>query len=358
MKRRLLFINGGQFGYNTDAYMHCYYLKDKYDISFLCFDTGRKKIELDGIKIIYVSYSGSYFMRGIRFLLCSIFRLIFFKGLVFVVYFFGAIWLKKFLPWKKMILDIRTMGVSPDSLNNLKFDSALRNTALLYDHITIISEGVRDKLKLPLNKTTILPLGANPVSNKKKQFDTLNLFYVGTLSNRHIEKTIHGLDKFVKQNNDVKITYDIVGDGYNNEKKNLQKLSKNLGLCNIVKIHGRIPNTELKPFFDKCNIGVSFVPVMDCYEYQPVTKTFEYSMSGLFTIATTTYENKKVINDENGLLIKDSDVDFCRALEYIMKNRDRISTLNISDTLIKYRWSNIVNNISYPLLTKLEKKWF
>jgi len=338
--------------------MHCSYLRDKYDISFLCFDTGKKKIELDGIKIIYVPYRGSYFMRGIKFLLCSVFRLIFFRGLIFVVYFSGAIWLKKFLPWRKMVLDIRTMGVSPDSLQNIKFDSELKNTALLYNHITVISEGVRDKLRLPFNKTTILPLGANPVSDKKKGFNTLNLFYVGTLSNRNIEKTIYGLNKFVKQNNNVEITFDIVGDGSNNEKDTLQKLSENLDLCNIVKIHGMIPNTELKPFFEKCNIGVSFVPLRDCYEYQPVTKTFEYAMSGLFTIATATYENKKVINDRNGIIIKDSSDDFCRAIEYIMNNRDRISTLDISDTLVNYKWSVIVNNILYPILTRLEKKWF
>lgn len=358
MKRRLLFINGGQFGYHTDAYMHCNYLKDKYDISFLCFDTGRKKIYMDGIKIIYVPYNGSRIMRGIRFLIYSVLRMIFFKGLVFVIYFPGAIYLKKVLPWKKMILDIRSLGISPDSSYNIKFDSELKNTALLYDHITIISEGIRNKLGLPLNKTTILPLGADPVSEKKKQFNSLNLFYVGTLSNRDIEKTIYGLDKFIRQNNDVKITYDIVGDGYNNETDKLLKLSKKLNLLNIVKIHGRIPNTEIKPFFDKCNIGVSFVPIQDRYEFQPVTKTFEYVMSGLYTIATCTYENKKVINDVNGILIKDSDDDFCRALEFIVKNRDRISALDISDTLVNYKWSEIVNNTLYPLLTKLEKKWF
>jgi len=313
---------------------------------------------MDGIKIIYVPYNGSRNMRGIRFLIYSVLKMIFFKGLICVIYFPGVRYIKKVLPWKKMILDIRSLGVSSISSDNIKFDSELKNTALLYDHITIISEGIRDKLDLPFNKTTILPLGANPVSEKKKQFNSLNLFYVGTLSDRNIEKTIYGLDKFIKQNNDVDITYDIVGDGYNNEIEKLQKLSKNLGICNIVKIHGSIPNTELKPFFDKCNIGVSFIPIRDHYEYQPATKTFEYVMSGLYTIATATYENKKVINENNGILIKDSTEDFRKALEYIIKNRKRISTLDISETLVNYKWGKIVNNILYPLLIKLEKKWF
>ena len=358
MKKKILLIHKTQFGYHNNAFMHCYYLRNKYAISFLCFDSGKTKIIMDGIKNIYVSSKGPFFIRGIRFISYSLLLSLFFRGLIFVFYFQGAIWLKKLLPWKKMILDIRTGGIFNISAENFKFNTELKKTALLYDHITVLSDGLRDKLKLPLNKTTILPLGANSVSDKKKLFNKLNLFYVGTLSNRDIEKTILGLDKFVKQNNDVEITYDIVGDGYNNEKEKLKELSGKLNLCNIVKFHGRIPNTELKPFFDKCNVGVSFVPMIDHYEYQPVTKTFEYAMSGLFTIATSTFENKKVINDKNGILINDSAEDFCRALEYILNNRERIDTLDISDTLVNYKWSTIVNNTLYPLLTKLEKKWF
>lgn len=358
MKRHLLFINKIQFGYHTDAYMHCKYLKDKYDISFLCFDTGRKKINMNGIKIIYVPYNGSRIMRGIRFLIYSVLKIFFLKGLVLVTYFHGAIYLKKILPWKKMMLDIRTLGVSSNSSDNIKFNTELKTTALLYDHITIISEGIRDKLQLPLNKTTILPLGADSISDKKKQFDKLNLFYVGTLSDRNIENTIYGLNKFINHNKNVEITYDIVGDGYHNETEKLQELSKKLDLLNIIKIHGRIPNTELKPFLDKCNVGVSFVPIRDQYEYQPVTKTFEYIMSGLYTIATATYENKKVINENNGILIKDDAQDFCKALEYIIKNQKKISTLDISETLFNYKWTKIVNNILYPLLKRLNKKWF
>jgi len=358
MKNRILYIHKTQFGYHNNAYMHCYNLRDKYDISFLCFDSGRKKIKMDGITNIYISSKGPYFIRGLKFMIYSILYSLFFKGLIFVFYFEGSKWLKKILPWKKMILDIRTGGVSTIASENLKFNQELKKTSLLYNHITVLSDGMLNELQLPVNKTTIIPLGANPVSDKKKNFNSLKLFYVGTLSDRNIEKTIYGISKFVKKNKDIKITYDIVGDGYNNEKENLQEISKKSGLSDIIKIHGIIPHTELKPFFDNCNIGISFVPIRDCYKYQPVTKTFEYAMSGLFTIATATYENTKVINDKNGIIIKDNSDDFCKALEYIIKNRENISTLNISDTLDEYKWEKIVNNILYPLLTKLEKKWF
>jgi len=338
--------------------MHCYYLRDKYDISYLCFDSGKKKIGMDGIKIIYISSGGYYFIRGIRFMIYSLFRSFFFRGIIFVFYFPGSEWYKKLLPLKKMILDIRTGGVCFNLSENLKFNLKLTKTALLYDHITVLAKGLADKLKLPPYKTTIVPLGANPVSKIKKRLDTLRLFYIGTLSDRNIEKTIYGLSKFVELHRNIKITYDIVGDGYYNEVEKFKKLSDRLGLQDIVKIHGSIPYTKTKPFFDNCNIGVSFVPISDAQEYQPITKTYEYIMSGIYTIATATYENKRVINEQNGIVIKDSSDDFCRALTYISENREKISMLNISNTLTEYKWSNIVNNTLYPLLTKLEKEWF
>jgi len=44
------------------------------------------------------------------------------------------------------------------------------------------------------------------------------------------------------------------------------------------------------------------VPYYDC---QPATKTFEYILSGMVCIATSTYENKKLINNINGVLCND-----------------------------------------------------
>ena len=74
-------------------------------------------------------------------------------------------------------------------------------------------------------------------------------------------------------------------------------------LENVCTTHGRIDYYKLKPFFDKCNVGVSYIPIRDYYQYQPPTKTFEYGLSGLVTIATETKSNQEVINNCNGILI-------------------------------------------------------
>ena len=39
IKSKIVIINKTQFGYHTDYYKYCEYLKDDYDITFLCFDS-------------------------------------------------------------------------------------------------------------------------------------------------------------------------------------------------------------------------------------------------------------------------------------------------------------------------------
>ena len=55
MKERLLIINKEQFGSLTDSYKWCQYLRDDYDITFICFDSGRDKLSQDGVIVKYVS---------------------------------------------------------------------------------------------------------------------------------------------------------------------------------------------------------------------------------------------------------------------------------------------------------------
>ena len=119
---------------------------------------------------------------------------------------------------------------------------------------------------------------------------------------------------------------------------------RSLSLDDIVVLHGRIPNTELKPYFDKANIGVSFVPITNYYNIQPPTKTFEYVLSGLYTIATKTEENKAIVNSDCGYLIKDTEEDFIRALIYIWQNRGDIDSKTVREEMVKYNWRNIVEN--------------
>ena len=354
IKKKLLLIDKHQFGYLTDSYKWCQYLKEEYDITLICFDIQAKKIPTDDIDVKYVNSRMPKILRGIIYVLYTLFHIAFFKGKIMVVYFEGCSIYKKFFPKKKMLLDIRTLSISRDSNRRNNFNQILKETCLKYDVITAISEGVKNALSLPQEKViSILPLGADCISDEKKDYSTPHLLYVGTFNGRDIHKTVYGVIEYLKQNPTSQLTYDIIGDGANNELEYLQSICKERGVEDRIKLHGRKTYTELKAFFDTCNVGVSFVPMTDYYEYQPPTKTFEYVMSGLYTIATATAANKELINSTNGILIDDSTEDFTLALTQIANSVRDIKETDIRESLSKYQWSNIINKQLIPILDLL-----
>lgn len=349
-KQNLLIIDKTQFGYLTDAYYWCKYLRDEYEIHFLCFDDGRKKISMNGVFVHYISYKGSKVIRGIRYIISAVCYILFFRGTILVEYFEHSDILRKVFPNRKMLLDIRTLSISPDKETRLKWDNALFKTCAIYDKITAISEGVKNKIAIA--NISVLPLGAETISNVKKSYSKMRLLYVGTFSGRQIDKTILGVSIFHKLHPDIDFTYDIVGFGYNGEDEQLKNLVKELNLCDYINFYGKVPNTELKPFLDRNNIGVSFVPITDYYNYQPPTKTFEYVLSGLFTIATATIANKELINANNGILIKDTSEDFARAMEEIHLGII-IDDDKVRRSLEFYSWKNIVETNLKPILSSI-----
>src|SRR5690606_31743303 len=108
--------------------------------------------------------------------------------------------------------------------------------------------------------------------------------------------------------------FDVVGFGYNDEEDNLKRLVVELGLQDVVNFHGRMSHTDAQVFFDRSNIGISYVPLTSYYDHQPPTKTYEYILSGMPVVATETSENVKLINSVNGVLCKDTPDSFADGL--------------------------------------------
>lgn len=349
---RILMIYKGPLGTLTDNYKWCYYLRNEFDITFVEL-AGPGHIDLDGINIITVSNKGNRVIRGLRFILTALVQILFFKGLVIVFYFDGCSIFKRLLPWKKMILDIRTLSVEKNKDDRERGDEILRQTCFSYDFITIIQKDLINKLSIDERKVTVIPLGADVISNMPKTYDALRLLYVGTLDGRRIDETIKGVALFKERHPEADIVYTIVGDGVVDHKEQLESLVSDLDLENVVNIVGRVPYNKLQPFFDKSNIGVSYVPKTDWYEHQPPTKTFEYIMSGLYCIGTSTSENGKIINNSNGILHNDNPNDFAIALETIYVNRNMLSFTDIHKSLLEWQWSSIVNLRLIPFLRKL-----
>lgn len=353
-KPKLLIIDKAQYGYLIDSYKWCEYLKEYFDITYLCYEYGQKKLTTDGIKIRYMQVGKNKILRFLRWNAMSLLYLAKNNGLTIAIYQRGCSLLKRVFPWKKIIMDVRTLSVHSTIAERTARDQELRNAAKCFDAITVISQGVSDKIGVIQGvEKHILPLGADIISDKPKEFNSIRLLYVGTFSGRNLDKTLLGLKLWLDSNPDSKLSYDIIGDGGGNELEELKYLSSKLKLDSIVKFHGRLPYDELKPFFDICNVGVSFVPITDYYDYQPPTKAYEYSLSGLYVIGTKTQAQQQIINEDNGILIDDNAVSFCNALNYINTNLENISEKKIRNALKEFTWANIVNSNLRPFLGKL-----
>lgn len=339
--------------------MHCKYLRNDFRVTYICFDNGYPKIKEDGVEVTYVPWNSSYFKNGLRFMRSCINHYKTNKTeYLFAVYFPLVSLLKTILGHRNMILDFRTGSVDGSKSKRRITNTLMRFESLFFKRISVISESLALKLKLNMRKVFVLPLGADILSTKNKTFDSLRLFYIGTLDGRNIHDTVYGLKLFHESNYsaDLKVSYDIVGNGNSEYVTLLQKAIENTGLQKEVIFHGKKLHKELKYYFDHCNIGVSYIPITEYYDCQPPTKTFEYVNAGMVCMATEIQENKKLITSENGLLCQDNPESFCIALIEFSKDLKKWDSNMIRNTLSHYNWANISENLKNYILSQPQLK--
>ena len=350
--RKLIILNTSQFGLLTDSYKWCQYLKQYVDITFICFDNKHKRMDIPGVNYKYVYRFDNSLLRGVWYILYSLFYCLFNQSKVFIVYFDFCHIFPLLLGKDRFHVDVRTLAVTDDDDLNKRQDLKLRNSLSYFKSVSYISEGIKDKISLDIQNQYILPLGADVISTKEKEWDKLKLLYVGTMNHRDIPKTIDGLYMFTQKYGKHNISYDIVGDG--SELEQVKQKVREYNLSDIVSVHGKVMYDELSTFFNENNIGISFVPQKECYQHQPPTKSYEYILSGLYCIATNTVSNREIINFNNGILIEDTASSFCDALSYVAENLHQISKLEINNTLIdSHTWSSIVEKSLRPIVDML-----
>lgn len=173
----------------------------------------------------------------------------------------------------------------------------------------------------------------------------MHLLYIGTLFGRNLHECIEGFAKFYNENKDkLKLHFDIIGDGPDFDKnKIIDAIDKNQ-LSQVVMCHGHLLHDEAVYFFDKCNVGVSYIPMIQFYQNQPPTKIFEYVLSGLVCLATNTSANKELIHKTNGVLHDDNPESFYQALNVLYKNRHLYDCSSIKSSLHQFHWEQIVQN--------------
>lgn len=357
MKPKLLFVNQSQYGYHINYFNYCRFLKKNFEITYICWDYSFTKILENDVNIKYVSRNGNIFIRNMRFINevlklnnASLFNYVFIK------YFRGCAVLS-FLGKKNQImhLDIVTGSVSRNIIARMIYNFMIRTESIFFMNISVISEGLKRYLKIS-EKAIILPLGANELLVNRKIQHKACLIYIGTLNKRQIEDTVEGLGVFIKKFPQADVHYIIIGKGWGDEIQKIKSLISKYNLSKKVELPGYIPYYELKQYFEKANVGISYIPLKPWYEYQPATKTFEYLLSGMPVIATNTYENRKIINKKNGFLINDNSTSFAECLESIYDNLNGFNESEIKKTVEDYKWEIIISNLEEYIFRKLKLK--
>lgn len=353
MKKKLLIIDINPFGALTDSVKWVEYLKDEWKITMICFAAkDGKKANVDGFKLIQLRNFKKRKIKALWFLLYTIVYLVFYRGKTVVVYFPTCEIYKRLFPWKRMLVDVRTLSVSDNQNVRIAHNVRLVKACSYYDKITAISEGVAKQMCLP--NISVLPLGSDVISSIDKIFtDAIRLIYVGTFTNRHIERTIEGVVAFRKAHPDVSIDYKIIGYGVADEESLFENMITKYKANDYIHIIGKVPHNQLNAYLDLSNVGLSFVPITDYYNDQPPTKTYEYCLSGIYCIATATRINENLINKRNGILIDDTVESVKKGIEYFWVNREKFNSTEIRNSLQECTWKNIVINKFSPILKSL-----
>ncbi len=351
----VLFIIPDQFGYSAGYYYYCKYLLEAgYRVGVLSFDIGKKKIELDGdFESLYITPHNTLQYR------CAIFKHLFSlkKKYDVVVFkqmpglFLSALLLRR----KKRILDIRTGSVHNGEWRKKAENYDIWLQSLFFDKVFILSKELAKELKIPANKYIWLPLGADEIAVRDKDYtSSMQLLYVGTFDYRNIFQAVKGFALFKRriEKKGISLSFDIIGSGSKEAVRRIQQTIEENGLKKDVTLHGYLTHQDASVYYEKCNIGISYIPMVPCFENQPPTKTYEYILSGLVCIGTATGSNKQLIDNSNGILHKDNPEDFCSALECYYNCRFNYDTISVKSSLEEYKWVNIVNNILIPGLSK------
>ncbi len=254
----------------------------------------------------------------------------------------------------KLVMMTFTPDVNPSKYKRVFWDLYKRLGYAGYKRFLIATEPMIQAFHLQKKKTYLVRWGMNPISIKPKQFDKIRMLYLGTLIGRDIHKTIYGLKEYLATNPEVEVErYDIIGTGWKENINLIEDAINETGLSNIIKLHGYLNDEDIVPFFDEANVGVAYLPNTSYYNNVICTKVIEYLLSGISSIAVATNENKKYINELNGVVIEDNEHSFADGLHLIAQRFTKYSSAEIMKTVEKESIPYQVKYITVPTFNNI-----
>ncbi|MDP4206511.1 MAG: glycosyltransferase family 4 protein [Bacteroidota bacterium] len=349
-----MIINQSQFGYLIDYYKYASFLGKEYDVTYCCWDYGNIRLKNKDITIRYISRHGNVLNRNMRYISESlqIYRSDHFD-VVLINYFRGCSLTSLFISKNKSILDIRTGAINATAWERRFRNGVLWIESLFFRQISIISFALGKKLRLNHRKLLELPLGAEMLNIGSKELSEIKLLYVGSFTLRRIEDTIYGVARFKKDHPGIKLSYIIIGFGIEHEDEKFRSIIQELNLQKDVTVKGYIHQDLLTPYYRWATIGVSYIPITSYYNYQPPTKTYEYLQAGMPVLATRTCAQTEIINEKNGVLIRDNPEAFADGLHSLFCRFHEFRSGTIQETVKEYTWENTYHKLRTIIENKI-----
>ena len=232
----------------------------------------------------------------------------------------------------------------------------MRQADLVLPVSELMRQGLADKgilenkmMSLPLGVNTSLFSPANNTVNLRARYNLGNssvMIYVGTLDKlRHLSILLFVLARVQRSCRRVKLL--VLGQG--DDRADLEKLSRNLGLENDVVFVGQVPYSEVPQFIAETDICLSLVPPTNLYKANSPTKLFEYMSMGRPTVANEgLYEHEVVLSESgSGVLVPFTAKTVAVAVVELLTNPERASDMG----WMGREW--VLRNRSYETLTQL-----
>jgi len=347
-----ILLTRNQFGYQTDYFNYSKYLSKpefNHQVINVCIDAGHPKVNAPNVEVVYVADTSSpKIVRWVKLILAGLHGLS--SGHTVVVkYFPGASLLRLSRNKKNLVIDIRTLSVSPNPLRRMIQDLLCRLEVRGNDRITVVSNSIAQKLCL--KNWHLLPLGANlPIStafSEGKDGPKIPLLvYAGTLDGRDLTTLIRG---FEKASHCVEARLRIIGSGKSEHQ--LISLVVELGISDKVEFLGYIPHgEEFSKLLKTSSFGIVHVPPTDYYAGQPSTKLYEYWAHGLPVLCSNYPSGAAEIQDGTGLLYNFNSDDLRDCIVRALKDLESFDSEKIYELALSHTWEKVVQKYLVPVL--------
>ena len=356
--KQIALITRNQFGYQTDYFNYLKHLSQSYgtqNVKMYCLHSGLVNVSSDGLNVSYVGK-----LRESR-----IFRLFKLLWVGFAELKLGKIVMVKYLPGvsvlrfskfrKNLVIDLRTLSVSPNPSRRWLEDLLCRFEIKGHANVTAISNVVGKKIGL--KKFQLLPLGADlPAQRVNPEVieigQALRLVYAGTLEGRQLEVLIEALYLASKE---IPVELRIIGDG--RSKSKLVEGCAKYGVTKLVTFYGHIQHgQEFSRILQSSHVGIVHVPPTSFYEGQPSTKLYEYWAHGLPVLCSNYPAGASEVLTGTGLIYNFDSESLSNRIIDFYEHPEAFSSQAISTFSSERTWSRVIDVYLMPIIQSLHGK--